>query len=325
MEFVIIRLQRNAMLFGKADCIKLLLSHAFVAIISFQAGCSKGITTECPPACHDLLFRPRTPSRIQLQQQHNINASSSLLPPTVQHMFVGMGRVDRDAFARSFDVGIPYTPYSTTSYDEVLLFYSDESSLPDYDSSLFLSNSGNIIPIIRSPEEAAKNCMTMKMILIDARGEKQSCLALVAHDEVESSVVSKWMRVSDAKKASLDQPLKIVSRTRQRDNSYVDYIMKPTKRLEKYGFDFYSNYMNNLEATLTKLRPIAQGCVKGKKDNTIIVMVCNHGQSELFLNFVCSARARGLDTSQVLLFATDMTTKELAEGMGIATFYDEKV
>jgi hypothetical protein len=42
------------------------------------------------------------------------------------------------------------------------------------------------------------------------------------------------------------------------------------------------------------------------------------------MNFVCNAKAKGLDVSNVLVFPTDQETKDLAEGMGLATFYDEK-
>jgi hypothetical protein len=61
------------------------------------------------------------------------------------------------------------------------------------------------------------------------------------------------------------------------------------------------------------------------KQDTVIVLTCNLGQSELLLNFACSARARGLDLKSVVVFPTDIETKELAEGMGLATFYEEKL
>jgi hypothetical protein len=41
------------------------------------------------------------------------------------------------------------------------------------------------------------------------------------------------------------------------------------------------------------------------------------------MNFVCSARNRGLDLSSVLLFATDEETRDLATGFGLTVFYDE--
>jgi hypothetical protein len=54
-------------------------------------------------------------------------------------------------------------------------------------------------------------------------------------------------------------------------------------------------------------------------------MVCNHGQSELLMNFVCAAHARNLDLSAVLVFATDEETKDIAEGLGLTAFFDKTV
>ena len=61
------------------------------------------------------------------------------------------------------------------------------------------------------------------------------------------------------------------------------------------------------------------------RDNTIIVLTCNMGQSELLMNFVCNAKAKGLDVGNVLVFPTDEETKDLAEGLGLATFHDDRV
>ena len=43
------------------------------------------------------------------------------------------------------------------------------------------------------------------------------------------------------------------------------------------------------------------------------------------MNFVCSAKSRDIDLSPVLVFATDEETKELAEGLGLAAFFDKTV
>ena len=53
-------------------------------------------------------------------------------------------------------------------------------------------------------------------------------------------------------------------------------------------------------------------------------MFSNHGQSELIINFCCSAHARNLDLSSLLVFATDLETKSLLTGLGVAVFYDEQ-
>ena len=59
--------------------------------------------------------------------------------------------------------------------------------------------------------------------------------------------------------------------------------------------------------------------------NTVTVMVSNFGQSELLINFVCAAKSRNLDISSIIVFATDIETKELAEGLGLVAFYDKWV
>ena len=144
-------------------------------------------------------------------------------------MIVGMARVNRDSFVRVFDVGVLFEP-SSAGNEEVLLFYSDESTLPynKADTASLLRPSSNItggsnsninsstIPLILSPEEATKQCMTVKMVLVEPQGQNM-CLAIMAQDKSYS--VYKWMRVADddakaadaAATAALDYPLRLVS------------------------------------------------------------------------------------------------------------------
>ena len=81
-------------------------------------------------------------------------------------------------------------------------------------------------------------------------------------------------------------------------------------------------FIKSVDKLLDELRPIAESV---KKANTIIVMVVNKGQSVLLMNFVCSAKAKGFDISNVLLFATDLETLELARGLGVTAYYDKWV
>jgi hypothetical protein len=81
-----------------------------------------------------------------------------------------------------------------------------------------------------------------------------------------------------------------------------------------------AKYLTSLDSTLARLRPIVR---KIAVKNTVVVLVCNHGQSELLMNFVCNARSRGLDLTPVLVFASDPETRDLAEGLGVTVFYDE--
>jgi len=52
----------------------------------------------------------------------------------------------------------------------------------------------------------------------------------------------------------------------------------------------------------------------------VVAMVCNFGHVDLLLNFVCSARSRNLDLSQVLVFALDTRTAGLARSLGLNVF-----
>jgi hypothetical protein len=94
----------------------------------------------------------------------------------------------------------------------------------------------------------------------------------------------------------------------------------PTKAQTMEYWAILATYLQTLPTVLERLRPIVEKIAIKK---TVIVLVCNFGQSQLLMNFVCNARSKNLDLSAVLLFATDIETKELAEGLGITTFYDE--
>jgi len=42
------------------------------------------------------------------------------------------------------------------------------------------------------------------------------------------------------------------------------------------------------------------------------------------VNFVCAAKSRNLDISSIIVFATDLETKDLAEGLGLVAFFDKR-
>lgn len=60
-------------------------------------------------------------------------------------------------------------------------------------------------------------------------------------------------------------------------------------------------------------------------DNAVVVLTVNKGQSELLVNWVCSSRSRGFDLKNAIVFPTDVFSKEIADGLGLATFYHEEL
>jgi hypothetical protein len=235
--------------------------------------------------------------------------TTPLIPNTMRKLFAGMARIGRDDFFEAFDVGVPKDD-TEKGNEEVLILYS-KGALPKAHSSSSLG--------LHSAEEATKHCNTLKVVFTEPHRERE-CLALVG--QWESYHVSKFMRLPPGdKKIQVHEKhaLRYVSRLHG-NRGLVQRIPTPLK-VKEYDETLVA-YLSRLDKLLTDLKPIAQ---KVAQDNNIVVMVCNHGQSELLMNFACSAQARGFDLHQVLVFSTDLETKELAEGLGMAVFYDQTV
>ena len=43
------------------------------------------------------------------------------------------------------------------------------------------------------------------------------------------------------------------------------------------------------------------------------------------MNFVCSSRAKGFDLKNLIVFPSDDFSREIAEGLGLATFYNQQL
>lgn len=228
-----------------------------------------------------------------------------------------MARIPKDAFADKFEMGIPLDKPVQGAAD-VLLLYNSQNAMPNKHKSA-LSRS---VTEITSVEEAVENCDHVNMIFTDHEGRRKQCIAILP--QYESYHIQKWMRVSETAKKPVvdsDEELRLVGRGFQANG--VDAFKPPDfQRHTRRAWDLLRNYLDSLDDVLAELKPIVD---KVKKDNTVIVMVCNHGQSELLVNFACSTHSRGLDTSNIIVFATDEETKELAESVGLAAYYDERV
>jgi hypothetical protein len=243
---------------------------------------------------------------------------SASMPETMNNLFVGMGRVNRDEFFKKYDLGVPVDP-SSKGNEDIMLLYSQKSLPKPWDA--LEGTQDTMIPLYNATE-ATENCQVMKMILTEPKKE-QHCLAIMG--QWESYHVHKWMRLApnnetgkvvknpDALQDSND--MRYVSRGHQSDGRYQNL---PIPKQTRNHWGVLREYLNTVEATLERLRPVAAK-VAGD-GNSIVVLVCNQGHSELLLNFACASRNRGLDVSKVLVFATDTATKELAESVGLSAF-----
>jgi hypothetical protein len=238
-------------------------------------------------------------------------------PDTLSGMFLGMGRVNRDEFFRKYDLGVPVDPSQKGNEDMLLLYGQRSHPRPQ---AVLQDTKDTIIPLYNATD-ATENCQVLKMILTEPK-KKKHCIAIMG--QWESYHIHKWMRLAENNstkqvkdsQALQDQfPLRYVSRGHQSDGRYAPL---PLPRQSQRHWSVLREYLSTVEATLKRLKPIAARVAA--TGNAIVVLVCNLGHSELLVNFACASRSRGLDITNVLVFATDNETKDLAESVGLSVF-----
>jgi hypothetical protein len=233
----------------------------------------------------------------------------------------GMEFVDRNSFASVIDTGVPLDK-SGWANDQVLLLYSDKLAMPD--KKMHTDGSE-----VLSVEDATKNCRNLHVVLT-SEGRKQQCIAVMA--QFESFHLQKFMRMADSESQKervidMNLPLRSVNRNMQINGEKA--IAPPLKKHSEAFWKILTSYLNSLEGVLEELGPIAESVASSNQNNTIIVMVCNFGHSEMLMNFVCNAHAKGKETqaalSSVLVFPTDIETHKLAQSLGLKSFYSETI
>jgi len=254
----------------------------------------------------------------RVRQELSAAKETQYFSNSVSQYMNGVVRVPKDGFVKKYDYGPPMDA-ATDKNGDVMIFYNSPKALPSDDTHQHMAqfSSGAGIGVLEV-DDATANCDTMNVINTNNPGNTRQCLAIVGN--YESYNVQRWMRVPmDGGKLDKSLPMRAVSRGYASNGSQQFMPPKPNNIKKHWGM--LETYFRSIEETLGRLKSIAD---KIAKDNTIIVMTCNMGQSELLMNFVCNARSKGLSTDNVLVFPTDKNTKDLAEGLGLATFYDEK-
>mmetsp|Transcript_5502 Transcript_5502/g.15925 ORF Transcript_5502/g.15925 Transcript_5502/m.15925 type:complete len:682 (-) Transcript_5502:710-2755(-) len=230
----------------------------------------------------------------------------------------GMEFVDRIEFAETYDTGVPLDE-NRSGNDQVLILYSDKSAFPDK-----VNTSSSSKPL--SVEDATANCHNLHVLLTQAPDRKHQCIAIMG--QYESYHLQKFMRVDqNITRGGVDPslPLTYVSRGYQQNGRKSAKV--PTIEHSRTHWESLVPYLQSLDEALEGLGPILKKVASHNDHNAIIVMVCNFGHSELLLNFICNARAKGFGhiLDNILLFATDQETQDLAESMGITSVFLESI
>jgi hypothetical protein len=251
--------------------------------------------------------------------------ATRIFNPELSGLAKGMVRSKKNDFLAHFDYGLPKSHQIEDEASDVIILYSHADSMPSsLKSENSMTGSSNGIPLLTA-SLATENCELLSVLVTGRqKGSVNRCVAIM--DGSESFHLQRWMRMgsSTAKSPLLsfnkNHPLRHVSRGLQ-PNGVAVFDPPKTRQIED-NWQYLRKYLNSVEDILKRLRPIAK---RTSQNNTIIVMVCNMGQSSLMMNFACAARAKGLDLSKVLVFCTDEETLALAHALGLAAFYDKEV
>mmetsp|Transcript_40233 Transcript_40233/g.85673 ORF Transcript_40233/g.85673 Transcript_40233/m.85673 type:complete len:648 (-) Transcript_40233:46-1989(-) len=251
--------------------------------------------------------------------QNNFRGGSNLFPKSLSHFALGLVRVAKDDLMQTFDFGVPPNP--NTEDMDALILYNKKEALPSDENvarAARYEDPSKQLPHL-SAKTATENCDTMNVVLIDNPGNTRQCFALVG-GQYQSYHVQRWMRRPE-NYGQLDPKMSLKLTSRAWTAGGKQEFYPPTPRQAKRHQERLLTYLNEADGIKSRLKQVLQKM----NQKTVVIMTCNHGQSELLMNFACSARARGFDLQNVLVFPTDMETKKLADGLGLATFYEEKI
>lgn len=225
----------------------------------------------------------------------------------------------------------------TNRSKDVLFLYVSDSALPDQ-AAARLESSGGIWHGARL-EEAARNCRQIKHVVTSTQAftrSDRSCVAVVGRGRsLESFHIQKWKRPNSAAAQGKQQQQRSSAWNFAGRYEFVDdpsfnagMRVVPRRSTQALSRMELQSYLGVFESALDALRPLAESVARAGSDKVrgaVIVLVTNHGHSVLLRNYVCAARAVGMDTGKILVVATDRPTLDVGRSLGVATFYHEQL
>jgi Nucleotide-diphospho-sugar transferase len=306
---------------------------------------------EATPAAIMMLIQSSRSSASQAAQRANSTnahaarkpkAEETHVPVTLAKLLVGAATTDLNDFVRALPLGAPLNGNKGVATDRskgVLLLYLSAAALPDPAGEQRRTNSsGGAIWQGAPLEEATRNCRQIKHALTSTQSfmrSDRSCVVLVGRGRsAEEFHVQKWKRPNSAvagqAAAKKSSAWNLAGRYEYIDDRSFNAGMRivPRTKTQALSRMELQSYLGAFDSALDALRPLAESVARAGTDKvqgTVIVLVTNYGHSVLLRNYVCAARAVGMDTDKILVVATDRPTLELGRSLGVATFYHEQL
>jgi hypothetical protein len=277
------------------------------------------------------------------------NDAISRFSPTISKLLAGATSMDLGRFVDIMPPGFPLNGnrmIPTNRSKQVLLLYATTLSLP-YSNPGIIWWPGSTSAETVKAHDMVRNCAVVKQIVLNVNlgntpasaRSRQSCVAVVGRGRTaESYHIQKWLRERLGKgrqekvNETRREELTAVGRYQFIDiddpNRNFGMRIVPQKWSKVQSRLELQRYFAAVDSALQALRPLADSAARAgnhKVQGTVIVLAANYGHSPLLCNYVCAARAVGVDTSKILLFASDRQTLAVGNSLGIATFYHEEL
>lgn len=271
----------------------------------------------------------------ELSRSRTESYTGKLFPDTTKEYAVGALRVPRDEMLSSYDFGVPIKKTQGKETESIIL-YNTRSALPSSNKLKNSAVSGENGEMAKSSvSDAMQNCDALNVIFT-SMNNKPECQLIIGN--FESYHINRWLRMPDFEKTH--------KKKRMEDHTlplrHMGRITLPAKGVDEFDlpefwnnmkkgdkgfllehFDRLSIFLENVDSVMKDLKELLEKR-NVVRDNTVVVLTVNAGQSELLSNQICAARSRGIDTGNVLVFPTDEESYKLATGLGVATYFDEK-
>ena len=268
------------------------------------------------------------------------SGTGKIFPDTVSNFVAAALSVSGEEFLSnpSYDFGVPFK--NGFDLTDALILYNSKRAIPNslQHDAIHGDAKGHIAKT--SVSTALSNCDAMNVIFLplghtSTRPPINDCYMIVAN--FEDYHINRWFRMPDFETNNKDDrmlkhslPLRHFGRVMMPKGVAefdIPELWKNAKRGEK-GFllEHFGALRTFLENFDTVQKELSELITKRKavRNNTVVVMTVNVGQCELLANFVCAAKSRGLDISNLIVFPTDIESQMMAEGLGVTTYFDEK-
>jgi hypothetical protein len=315
---------------GHGDKICLLsLCCLFSFLLGLQIGISSAVASRPSESVlfpSSFLCGPCPNGPDTAKNNHDQSTKTSSFPSaSLRRVVYDYATTPRDDFFHNFDLGVPMDN-TVDGAEDVLILYNSNRSLP----YAMRKAEERGYHHIESSIEATEHCQSMKVVLVDPSSLQRvhknaaQCMAIVP--QWSSPYIYKFMRLPDDQgdrhgrgRINDDLPLRYVSRTHE-DSGRHHAAVPPLDKHTLRSLAVLSEYIQELPHAQKRLQALLKNA---DTQDPLIVMTCNKGQSELFMNFVCSVTARKLPLDRVILFATDEYTYTLCQELQVQYCYHD--